>query len=312
MRKLIAAAAVLAVSSLCAAEEVKFGDVNYFLKAGQFNLLADWSQNTNIYTINNKYIDRDYIIAGRAGYGLTDRLNFYVGVDYDFNSKVEDKTATPKPRSYSHNGFSNPLVSANYRLLTQNEWRYNLDFGAVAKVNVQDAEIGQHVGATSNDGNYANGRSSLELNSRIGRKWNEANEWQFAAGVLMYQSGEAYLQKATEEKLSLDSSFDVFVRGTYQYRPVNEFMMLLSAQATEVGSADYKNKTTGVSYSNESHLDFDFRFTAKYLITDNFIAKFNYGQARYSDYTRTATGAADQDIEKRRNIFWGLGVDFLF
>src|SRR4051812_18506979 len=119
MRKMIAAAAMLlAVPSLHAAEELVFGDVNFFIKKSQFNLIADASQTTEKASTKNSttLMKRGYTVSSQFGYGVTDRLNFYVGIDYRFDDGVQDLTTKPKPRTYSMNGLSNPSLAANYRL----------------------------------------------------------------------------------------------------------------------------------------------------------------------------------------------------
>jgi hypothetical protein len=312
MKRMIATAALLAVGTLHAAEELKFGDVNYFLKTGQFNAAADWAQTANKYTLDKTILNHGYVVETRFSYGFSNVLNVFVGIDYAFDNKFQDKTNTPKPRSYTHNGLSNPAFGATYRYLNQSAAIVNLDFGAIARINIQDQKVGEYVGQSSNDGNFANGRSSLELNAKAGRKWNEANEWQLAGGIVYNAAGNAEVQSQPTDTVDLDSSFNLFVKATYQYRPVNEFMMLLSAQATSFGEVGRESTNTNQSSTDTQHVDLDFRYTAKYLITHDFIAKFNYGQGRYSNYTREVSGGSNQEFKYRRNHFWGIGVDFLF
>jgi outer membrane protein W len=307
MRKMIAAAAVLAVTSAHAAEELKFGDVNYFFKAGQINVAADINSSYSKQTLLGVTTeDRGYILKTAYTYAFTDRFNAFIGLDYAFNLETENKT-TPAALDSHNSGLANPSIGANFRLLNQNTSPFNLDFGAIAKFGVEDAEKGYN----GKDGNYASGRDSLEINARIGNKWDEANEWQLAVGGVYYNDGESEVSTTTgTSDVDEDSSYDVYARATYQYRPVNEFMMLISAQVNQVGEAESKIKD-GDSYEHDSHIDVDLRFTAKYLITDNFIAKFNYGMSRNSEYDINISGQ-DQELKKRRENFFGLGVDFLF
>ncbi len=310
MRKLFAAAAFMAVSSIYAAEELKFGDVNYFLKQGQFNLAQELSQTFYKETpkTGSELETRGVLSETRFGFGITDQLNVYLGVDYAYDREVENLTTTTNA-AFSQDGFAAPTLAANYRFMNQNTDRYNVDFGAVARINLQDAETGYSVGQDSADGNFSNGRSALELNARMGRKWNEANEWQLAAGAIYHQDGER-VQKASasDENFDIDSSLDAYLRATYQYRPVNEFMILLSAQASRLGEVDQKSDTNRIV--DPSHVDLDFVFRAKYLITDTFIGSFRYDMARNARYDRETNGTGV--ALKRRQDFFGLGVDFLF
>ncbi len=310
MRKLFAAAAVLALSSSYGAEELKFGDVNYFLKQGQFNLSADASQTFYKETpkTGSELETRGYLFETRYGFGISDRLNVYLGLDYAWDREVENIT-TPTNAAFAQDGLAAPTLAANYRLLNQNDDLYNLDLGAVARINIEDAETGYAVGQDSADGNYSAGRNALELNARMGSKWNEANEWQLAAGVVYNQDGDR-TQKASggDEDFEIDDSFDAYLRATYQYRPVNEFMILLSAQASRLGEVTQESDANEIV--DPAHVDLDFVFRAKYLITESLVASFRYDMARNARYDRefNGTGVA----LKRRQDFFGLGVDFLF
>ncbi|WP_408097948.1 hypothetical protein ACJVC5_03220 [Peredibacter sp. HCB2-198] len=306
MKRMIAVAGLLVVSA-ASAQELKFGDVNFFLKEHQQNLTLDIFQ--TYYKSENKANQttetRGNLFSATYAYAFSNSINAFLGLDYIINNQTEDRTNTDaslNQNSFYSNGLANPAVGLNYRLLNQNSSRYNVDFGFIAKINVQDAEKGS-LGPGPKNGNYANGRNSYELNARTGRKWNEANEWQLAAGFIYNQEGD-YKQRSAggDTTIDEDSSQDIYLRATYQYRPVNEFMTLISAQATRVGEIDKDIQA-------DDHVDLDFRFIAKYLITESFIAKFHYGMSRNSDYD-TLDGAGEE--VKRRENFFGLGADFLF
>ena len=311
MKKLIVAAAVWGVSSVYAAQELKFGDVNYFLKEGQFNLSADLSSTYYKETIENSDTlqTRGYLFETRYGYGVNDQLNIYLGLDYAYDREVQNKT-TASDSDYSQDGLGNPILGANYRLMSQNDSLFNFDLGVVGKFSVQDAEIGDADGQEANDGNFSSGRNSFEVNARMGSRWDIANEWQLAVGAVQYTSGEeTILATSGDVDEEIDSSMDFYLKATYQYRPVNEFMMALTAQATQVGEVSGDVGTSEVV--DDAHLDMDFVFRAKYLITDSFIANFHYGMSRNANYDRDTDGVMNE-IKKRRENFYGLGVDFLF
>lgn len=312
MRKLIAVAAVLAFTTAHAAEELKFGDVNYFLKQGQVGVSADVNQTfLSEKVLGTKLVTRGYNIDANVAYAISDKLNAFVGLQYAYDKKIEDKTTSSNGR-YNEDGLANPALGVNYRLQNQNEAMYNVDFGAVARFALQDAEKGNSTGQDKNDGNNASPGNSLELNARMGRKWNEANEWQLAVGGVYNMDGE-YTIKDTAGDIDVDqdASLDLFIKATYQYRPVNEFMVLLSAQATQVGAQDGDINGGGGKLNKDSHIDTDLRFTAKYLITENLIGRFNYGAARLQEYD-VKTAAGTDSVNHRTANFFGLGVDLLF
>lgn len=314
MRKMLAAAMVLAVTS-ANAEKLEFGDVNYFIKTGELNVSADVNSVYSKTTYTTELETRGIVTEARVGYGIYDNLNVYAGLDYAFDLETEDKDGADF-QDFSSDGFANPMIAGNYRYMNQNSGMYNVDFGAVARINIMDAETGYGVAGDSEDGTFtgltdtewADPRSSLELNARIGNKWNEANEWQLAAGLVYFNDGETDLLQ-TDDTFEIDSSMDLFLRATYQYRPVQNFMMLLSLQGTRVGEVE--GDVAGSDLTDDSHIDFDFDFVAKYLITDNFIAKFNFANGMNSAYDREI-GGATEEVRKRRESSFGLGVEFLF
>lgn len=310
MRKIIAVAAVLAVTSAHAAEQLKFGDLNYFFKAGQLNLQADLN---SVYekqkVISTMEQTRGLVVDSQFTFGMSDQLNVFFGLDYAYDLQTE---IAGNP-DIDNDGFSNPAFGATYRLMNQSSTTYNIDLGVIANINIQDSEIGTSSPGISDNGNYVGfteSRSSLEVNGKIGRKWNEANEWQLAAGAKYLKDGEATEMGSPENDIDLDSSLDMYLRASYQYRPVNEIMFLLSAQATQVGEAKSEDETN-TKTTLGSHMDMDFVFTTKYLVTDAMIVRFNYAMSRNADID-AKSGATSDEISNRRENFFGLGVDFLF
>ena len=311
MKRMFAVAAVLAMTT-AHAEELKFGDVNYFFKKSQQNFTLDLDSSYEKQKQADKIETRSSLFTASYSYAFTDKLNAFLGAQYAFNRQTENKT-TPANSDIHSDGLSNPAIGLNYRLLDQNSSRYNLDFGAIARFGIQDAVRGSSISHNDKAGNFADGRNSLEVNARMGRKWNEANEWQLAAGAVYHQDGE-YTQKGFtgDSDVDQDSSLDFFLRATYQYRPVNEFMLLVSLQGTRVGEAESDVEGAGGKIKDDSYIDVDFKFTAKYLITDTFIAKFNYAIAPVaSEIGRKVDGVKSDITQRNRNAF-GFGVDFLF
>lgn len=305
MKKAIALAAVLLASSAQASSGLDFGDLNYFLKASQMNLTSNFSVvDRELHPENAaaKTTTRGYVVDNRFGYGIADNMNAFVGLDFAFNYEFQQTGVSDS----DNGGLSNPYAGLNYRLMNQSDAAFNLDFGVVGRFNLMDSEIG----SAGEDGNYARGNHSLEINSSIGRKWNEANEWRLTAAVIQQFEGESELKApAGDSDVETDASTDLSLTAAYQYRPVQEFMMNVSLQALRVGEADFEVGNT--ESTDEAHLDFNFAFSAKYLITEKFIAKFNYGISRLEEYD-VETGGTDVEQKERQANFYGVGIDWLF
>lgn len=315
MKKFVAVVACLAsVSSFAQSTELRFGDVNYFLKKNEFNLTADvdlnsYEERRNTGGTGETLETEGYYTRSRFAYALADNLNLFLGLNYNYDVEVYSEGNA----DYSQDGLMNPILGANYRLINQDQAAVNVDFGVVARLNIEDQEIGDATGGSAKDGNAAIGNNALEINSRIGRKWNEANEWQLAAGVIYNFDGEYDLLSAggSKTKFDTDASVDAFLRATYQYRPVHEFMMNVFAQGTRVGEIDAEG--SGVTRDAESHIDFDFGFNAKYLITDGFIFRFGLGQGNNPDFKVSSnTSGAEYKVVRRHEYNYGVGLDFLF
>lgn len=313
MKKMIAAAAMLAVTSAHAAEELKFGDLNFLVPAGNFQLSAAADFRTDRNTVNGEKTEVEgYYLDTLLTYGLTERLNLYAGLNYQY--EVNDKDLTNTGNSHiSKDGLANPVVGGLFRVLGQNNGAFNFDLGVTGRFRVQDAKDGASLGTETKDGNAADGRHSVEVYGRLGNKWNEANEWQFQAGIIHHLEGERdELQVgAAADEFEMSASTDIYARASYQYRPVNEFMMAVALQATQVEDSTEENKATGDEMDSDSHLDWDFDFTAKYLVTSNFITRFNLGVGSNPDYDIDAAGTT-VEVEKRHETRLGLGVDWLF
>lgn len=305
MKRILAAAALVAMTT-AQAEEIKFGDLNYFVKQGQFNLTADMNNVTeNLQAGGAKIENEGYIMASTLTYGITEELNAFVGLKYfwDFETHVNGGP------SLDTAGLKSPTIGANYRLAKQADRGFNLDVGAVASFNLQDAEVSD---STSDEGNtlapeysnFAQTRNSIELNVRTGKKWNEANEWYALAALVNHTSGE-YESASSGAKTDVDASMDIKVGAFYQYRPVNEFMYTFGLVATQYGEVEYKDNTA--TNEADAHTDLQFIFAAKYLVTDTLIVKFNYLQDRRSDFD-----IDNVEINRRRSKQYGLGVDWLF
>ncbi|HXH74629.1 MAG TPA: hypothetical protein VNJ08_06665 [Bacteriovoracaceae bacterium] len=313
MKKFIAAAAMLAITSVHA-EELKFGDLNFFIPAGNFNLSADVDFRSDEGTVGAVTSETEgWYLGSLLTYGISNRFNIFGGLNYQFDVEVANETA-PTNKPYNQDGLANPVIGGIGRLYNQNDNSMNVDFGFIGRANIEDQELGTWSGSDPVDGNAADGRSSMEFFARAGKKWNEANEWQLTAGIIQNMEGDVE-QKAPASGAStesdVNSSIDTYLRAAYQYRPVNEFMIALTAQATQVGEASAEEKITGTETTLDSHLDMDFRFQAKYLVTSNFITRFTLSQSRNSDFKGDVAGT-NFDIEKRRTAIMGLGVDWLF
>ncbi len=307
MKKAIALAAALLASSAQATSGLDFGDLNYFLKGGQFNLTSNVSVvNVEVFdeAASAEYETNGYVFEDRLSYGLADNLNAFVGLDFAFKYETE----LPGSSESDNGGLSNPYFGANYRLMNQKDAAFNLDFGAIARINIMDGETG----FAGEDGNYARGNHALELNSSIGRKWNEANEWRLTAAVIQQFAGEStQMISGGDQDYETDASTDMSLTAAYQYRPVQEFMLTVSAQALRVGEIESENTTSNFDTTEDAHMDLRFGFSAKYLITENFIGRFNYGQGRLAEYDIERNNAKSE-LKDRHEQFYGFGIDWLF
>lgn len=310
MKKLLAVAAIFVVTS-AHAEEAKFGDLNYFYKQGQFNLTSDFNVNREKSRVDEEEIEVEgYISSTRITYGLMNNLNLFVGLNYLYDFE----TATEANGTSTINGLQNPIVGGSFRILNQADGGFNLDVGATADFNLMDYKVAE---AGNENGNavdpqlsqYGDPRSSLVLNARLGNKWNEANEF-YLVSALSYNKDGEFEDKNLDEDVELDSSMDLSLGAFYQYRPVHEFMLTIGLTGTRIGEVE--GDINGTDITVEDHIDYTFSFVAKYLITETFIAKFNFAQDRRSDFDVEVEGAADSEYERRKGNQFGVGVDFLF
>jgi hypothetical protein len=309
MKKFLAIAAILIMTS-AQAEAIKFGDLNYFLKEGQKNISAAaivGEENTR----QNKTTDliiNGYFFQADFAYALTDKLNAFAGLNYLYRVETKDGGV-----NYNTDGLQNPKFGVNYRVFNQNEMGQNFDIGAVAHVKLMEQEVGS-LSPNSNGtildpllSNKTDPRNSLELNARLGNKWNEANEYYLLAGIVHHFSG-TYDDSASNENNTLDASTDLKIGAQYQYAPLDEFMMSLGAMGTRYGVSGIKSAGSTTTYT--SHFDVEVSFSAKYLVTDSLMAKFSLIQDNRDYFSDEDNGSVMFD--KRRAFAYAAGIDYLF
>ncbi len=305
MKKVIVVALALLASSAQATSGLDFGDINYFLKSGQFNLTSDMAvvnKEVQDEASGSNFETNGYVFTNTLGFGIADNLNAFVGLDFAYKYETE----LPGSSDSQNSGLSNPYLGVNYRLVNQSDSAVNVDFGAVARVRVMDAEYG----SVGKDGNFNDGHHSLELNTRIGRKWNEANEWQVAAGAIYNMDGTYKAKGGLSDDVDTDARTDFFLRSSYQYRPVQEFMMNVFAQAMFVGQQESESDSN-VKIKDDGYMDLNFGFTAKYLITESLIFKFNYRLNHLAEFDRKVAGVKTEQKNRFANSY-GFGLDYLF
>jgi hypothetical protein len=310
MKKFIALFAIATSGHVFASTDLEFGDLNYILKQGQVNVLANAIHSSyQVKQDSTKLETEGYTFQTAYGYGIMDNLNLYLGLDYNWDMKTANETTNDS--KWSQDGLKNPTLTLNYRLLNQQEAAVNVDFGFTGAFALQDQEIGAASGASTKDGNASDGRSAFTLSGAVGRKWNEANEWRLSAGLVHRADGERddLVVGGDKENVDVDSSQDFFVRAAYQYRPVQEFMMVLSLTGTRIGEVD--EKSDGVKTNYEDHNVYDFGFDVKYLVTDTFIVKYISSYGNNPDYD-VKTGGTKTEFKNIRQSLYALGVDFLF
>ncbi len=310
MKKIIAIIAIATATSAFATTDLEFGDLNYILKQGQFNVLANAIHSTyQVKQEATKVETEGYTFQTAYGYGIMDNLNLYLGLDYDWNMNVANETTNDS--KYSQDGLKNPSLTLNYRLMNQTDSAVNVDIGLTGAFALQDQELGASSGNKTKDGNAADGRSAYTLFGAVGRKWNEANEWRLSGGLVYRADGEAdqLAVGGSKANVDTDSSQDMYLRAAYQYRPVQEFMITLSVTGTRVGEVD--QKVGGVKANSEDHNVYDFGFTAKYLVSDGIIIKYISNYGNNPDYD-VKTGGVKEEYKNIRASYYGLGVDFLF
>ncbi len=101
---------------------------------------------------------------------------------------------------------------------------------------------------------------------------------------------------------------DFRLGGFYQYRPVNEFMITLGLTGTRY--SEIEGEVSSQDFTISDHIDYQFLFNAKYLVTENIVAKFLVTQDSRGDYD--VDDASDTEVTKRHALQYGLGVDYLF
>ena len=304
----------LVMLSTAQAQDLKFGDLNYFLKSGQINAGADLS-------IGNESMRREgtgdvringYFTDAKLAYGIMDQLNAFIKLQYLY---AVDTEISGGSGSFDTTGFQNPEFGGQFRVLNQADAGFNFDLAAIVGLQVLERNAGsfspQHDGDLPNPAYSTRGepRNTLELNGRLGKKWNIANEFSVLAGVVYHQEGD-YEDQENDGTATIESSIDLKSGVYYQYCPVDELRMGLGLTGIYIGETD-GNNGNGLKATGTSHLDLKLSFDAKYLINEGLIVKFMMNQERRGDFEFETT-SGDVSVEKRKSFNYGLGLDLLF
>lgn len=321
MKKAIVLATLVAASGAIAQtpnSDLSFGDINYFFKSREFNVRADVlldRKETHIDSQTSKlaFESEGYLIDTQYTYGLMDNLNLVLGLAYQMSYEFNTEPVSANPR-YDESGLRNPALGLNYRFLNQKNNGVNWDFGVVGRFALMDAERGSF-GTTSQDGNAATGHHSIEANTSLGLKWNEANEFRLTGGIVHHFDGE-YTENKTTGDIEYDTASyqDLYFRAAYQYRPVYEFMMSVGTLVTMNGEREDEqtNQALNDTLTYDSEVDGLFEFRAKYYFHESMILRFTYTQGILNDIEVDRRLAADQTYNRRRSQAFGFGLDVLF
>src|SRR5690606_24502842 len=133
----------------------------------------------------------------KAVYGVADNLNAFVGL----NALYEMDEVPRGGVTSESNGIQNPILGADFRVMNQNNGGFNFDIGAVADIKLMDSKIPEN---NKDDGTqpalfnsvYGDPRTSLNVNARLGKKTDEANEFYALAGITYNLAGEQEEQNA--------------------------------------------------------------------------------------------------------------------
>lgn len=306
MRKFLICGLLLSAAS-AQSQTLKFGDLNYFLTAGQVNVGAGvlWN-NENSKISGVKQEAEAYLVDANFNYGLADNLTLKLGLGYAFLAEAKDGDVT-----WDVDGLRALELGAEARLMDQKSAGINLDFGVNAKINeIFDREFGGS--SPKKDGNAFDPlmstqdetRSSLEVYGKAGLKTDEANEFLLRAGVVYNKSSDVKDLSAGDD-VEMDSSLDLKLGAFYQYRPVNEAMFTLGLEGIRYGEMD--SEIAGIKMTRESFTDVRLSFAAKFLVNENLIARFDLTKDR-----RDTIEVEGMTVKKRQSTQYGLGVDFLF
>lgn len=299
--KKIAFVAIVLASSTAFAQNL--GDLNFFQKQGSFYYQGSVASST--YTTvqksnNTKYEQEGMILKNQLSYGVANNLNVFAEINYKFENNLRINNSA----DHQDNGLTNPGVGANYRLMTGPVF---VDIFGKLNGRLTDAEKG----SGRKDGNGADAADfSGQIGAAVGKKISEFHEVRFTASAKHSTDGEYTNRTSPEAKVKTDSKTDFFFTANYQYRPVETFMFDFGYVASLYGETT--EKTGGSKNKFDSRLDHLLALKAKYQITDSLLATVFINEALYLPDYDGKTGAANDEIKRRKYSDFGVAVDFLF
>lgn len=302
MKKIALVALVLASSSAFAQT---LGDLNFFQKKGSLYYQGAVGASSFTYmkdSENKKKEQEGLFFKNQISLGLLDNLNVFVEATYKFENNLRIEGG----EDHEDNGFTNPGVGANYRLMTGPTF---VDFFGKLNARIQDAEIG----SGPKDGNGASAPDfALTIGGAFGKKLSETTEFRLSAGAVHSTDGEYSLRTlGAAQKVETDAKTDFFFAANYQMRPVTPFMMDFGYRFTRVAELTEKNKATATKTVADEHNTHVVSFRAKYHIFDGLLASFGIEHGVLPNYDLKVGGAKDE-IKRQKYSGYSFGLDLLF
>lgn len=322
MKKSLAVAMALA-SSTVLAQDLQLGDLNFFQKAGSYQLNTQLSMGQGEFSEKNE--DGTYDIETKQNiwsnsltYGVSDKFRIGLGVDYALKNEQEN-TGVPagdtKSKAIDDKGLSDFSIVSAYRLMSDKVY---VDLLADLTIAMGDREEGSSDDVKSKDGNFKQGHHSLDLGAAVGQKIDKF-EWRAGAGVSYHMSGDydALSVEGPKTTVDTDSRMDMVVSAQAQYRPMTKLAIALGVEWTKVGEQELEAKVDGekIEVTEESSTQMAWTAEAKYNLSDSILVNAGYSIISLSDLDvkqKNQDGTSKSTIEDNKASVVTIGASFLF
>lgn len=318
MKKLTVALA-LATTTGAFAQDLRLGDLNFFQKQGSIF----WQTSLDYSTVDSEeksagdkyeYERTRTSFDNTVTYGVSDRFNVGLGLNYAFINDVENSkvpAGNTKGKDAEMDGLSDVSIVGNYRLLNKDLF---VDLVAGLTVSLGDAEIAFNDDAKVTEGNNYQGHHSLRLGVAAGQKLQNNMEWRAFLGADHHFSGDAELKSGSNKFDADTDSFTNWLASVDgQYRMNNwAFNLGLDYVVTGDQTREFKESGTKVKQDLETDNHFRIRLAAKYNYSDNMLVSIGYQATTSHDVEvkETPNSKATEEFDMAHRFV--LGAQFLF
>jgi hypothetical protein len=242
-------------------------------------------------------------------YGITDDLALGLSDSYDPSRDRSVMLTGGGTTQHDSSGFSDPTVSATWRVLDQNTNPLSLDLLASYTPDLIDSETA----SPTSDGSVARGGQELSFGAGLGH---ETRDFTIRAGLNADWYGPRKVDDASGAPVSSLGSFWDYTAGlSTQTRLSDRISLDVGADYVFGQNANLVNHSSGIDFTSQTGNVASLRLGLNYTFVPNRLvigATYSYDMYGTSRNSSAGTPAADTSVRDQKANIVGAKLDYTF